>query len=206
MLAARDITGLVLAGGRGQRMGGADKGLLPFHGSTLAGHALRRLQPQVGAVALNANRHLDAYHRLGVPVWPDDVDGFAGPLAGLLVGLERAATPWLLSVPCDTPRFPPDLARRLADGLARQPGAQIAMALAPDGEGRLRRQPVFCLLHTGLRGSLRQFLASGGRRVGEWLEPFGPALVSFDTAADDPAAFANANTPDELDALRARPG
>ncbi|GAO22237.1 molybdopterin-guanine dinucleotide biosynthesis protein A [Alicycliphilus sp. B1] len=106
MIDTHDITGLILAGGRGSRMGGVDKGLQNFRGMPLALHALMRLSPQVGSVMINANRNLSAYESFGMPVWPDGLADYAGPLAGFLCGLERCETPWLLTVPCDTPLFP----------------------------------------------------------------------------------------------------
>ena len=125
-IAREDITGLVLAGGRGSRMGGVDKGLQNHHGVPLAMHALLRLAPQVGSTMINANRNLAAYESMGVPVWPDALPDYAGPLAGFLAGLERCETPWLVTVPCDSPLFPDDLVARLA-GLEPQP-ASVAMA------------------------------------------------------------------------------
>jgi molybdopterin-guanine dinucleotide biosynthesis protein A len=183
-----DITGLVLAGGRGSRMGGVDKGLQLHKGVPLALHALLRLTPQVGELMVNANRNLGAYESMGVPVWPDASDDFAGPLAGLLVGLERCETPYLVSVPCDTPAFPEDLVERLAAALVAQ-DADIAMA-AIDEDGRLRSQPVFCLLKTQLMESLVAFLQSGERKIDRWTAQHRCATVRF----DDAAAFFNANT------------
>jgi molybdopterin-guanine dinucleotide biosynthesis protein A len=196
------ITGLVLAGGRGSRMGGVDKGLQNHRGIPLALHALLRLQPQVGALMVNANRNLGAYEAFGAPVWPDTVPDYAGPLAGLLVGLERCETPYLATVPCDTPDFPEDLVGRLAAALAAE-DAEIAMAFAPEAtdEGpRWRPQPVFCLLHAGLLDSLAAFVHGGQRKVDRWTAQHRVAEVRF----DDAAAFFNANTLDELRQLQAR--
>ena len=133
MITPDNITGLVLAGGRGLRMGGTDKGLQVLAGKPLALHALERLRPQVGALLVNANRNTAAYATFGVPVCPDTVEGFAGPLAGFLAGLVHCRTPWLLTVPCDSPRSPTDLAARLA-AAAQAQDAEIAIALAPDSE------------------------------------------------------------------------
>jgi molybdopterin-guanine dinucleotide biosynthesis protein A len=195
------ITGLVLAGGRGSRMGGVDKGLQNHRGIPLALHALLRLQPQVGALMVNANRNLGAYEAFGAPVWPDTVPDYAGPLAGLLVGLERCETPYLVTVPCDTPNFPEDLVERLAAGLVAE-GAEIAMAVAPEqgdvGE-RWRPQPVFCLLQTTLLDSLVAFVHGGQRKIDRWTAQHRVAEVRF----DDAAAFFNANTLDELRQLQA---
>ena len=133
------ITGLILAGGRGSRMGHVDKGLQPFRGQTMAQHVLARLEPQVSTVAINANQHLDTYASFGAPVWPDDLEGFAGPLAGLETGLRRCATPLLASVPCDSPFVPLDLVARLQQAL-HAVGADLALAETEE-DGRLQPQP-----------------------------------------------------------------
>ncbi len=204
MIETQDITGLVLAGGRGSRMGGVDKGLQNFRGLPLALHTLMRLQMQTGASMVNANRNLAAYEAFGAPVWPDVLTDYAGPLAGFLTGLERCETPWLLTVPCDTPLFPLDLAQRLAAAADAQ-GADIAMAAAPedDGTGHLtvRPQPVFCLLRVDLLESLVAFTQAGGRKIDAWTGQHHCAIVSFDQPGDDPKAFFNANTLAELQAL-----
>src|SRR5512132_4688593 len=127
MIAREQITGLVRAGGRGARMGGVDKGLQNHLGTPLALHALLRLGPQVGEVMINANRNRGAYESMGVPVWPDTLPDYAGPLAGFLAGLEHCETPWLATVPCDTPNFPEDLVARLA-AAAEAEDAEVAMA------------------------------------------------------------------------------
>jgi molybdenum cofactor guanylyltransferase len=205
------ITALVLAGGRGSRMGGVDKGLQLFNGVPLVAHTLQRLRQQNGDLilnaAINANRNLSIYQAMQVPVWPDAViDEFAGPLAGFLTGLARCATPYLLTVPCDTPLFPLDLAARLAAAL--ETGQQdIAMASAPepDGQGtsRVRAQPVFCLLRADLHSSLHQFMQTGGRKIDAWTAQHRTVLVPFDKSSDNPQAFSNANTVSELDGLQA---
>lgn len=199
-----DITGLVLAGGRGTRMGGVDKGLLPFRGLPLAQHALQRLAPQVGSCMVNANRHLERYAAFGVPVHPDSLADYAGPLAGFLCGLAHCSTPWLLTVPCDTPLFPHDLAQRLARAAAAE-NAEIAFAAGPEidaqGNTRWRDQPVFCLLQASLRPSLLRYTAEGGRKIDAWARAQRCISVAFDQPGDDARAFANANTPQELHAL-----
>eukprot|EP01136_Pigoraptor_vietnamica_P006063 Opistho-1_new@38552 len=126
MIDRNDITGLVLAGGRGSRMGGVDKGLQKHHGVPLALHAMLRLAPQVGEIMINANRNLAAYESMGVPVWPDSLPDYAGPLAGVLTGLEHCETPYLVTVPCDSPLFPEDLVARLAQALVAE-DAEIAI-------------------------------------------------------------------------------
>ena len=203
MIDTLDITGLVLAGGRGSRMGGVDKGLQTFRGLPLALHTLMRLQMQVGVSLINANRNLAAYESFGAPVWPDANNDYAGPLAGFLTGLEHCETPWLLTVPCDSPRLPTDLARRLADAAVRE-GADIAIACAPDSAtpgAPLRAQPVFCLLRASLRPSLARYTHEGGRKIGAWTAQHRCARVPFDRPGDGPHAFGNANTPAELQAL-----
>ena len=203
MIQASSITGLVLAGGRGSRMGGVDKGLQNFHGTPLALNALMRLQMQegglVGDLMVNANRNLSAYEAFGAPVWPDTLGGFAGPLAGFLTGLERCETPWMLTVPCGSPRFPLDLAQRLAQAV--EEGTDIAMAAAREDDGQWRPQPVFCLMKVSLLESLAEFTRGGGRKIDRWTGQHRTAVVPFDRPGDDPLAFANANTLDELHAL-----
>ena len=197
------ITGLILAGGRGSRMGGIDKGLQNFRGLPLALQTLMRLQLQslpLQEILINANRNLAAYESLGVPVWPDSIDGYAGPLAGFLTGLERCETPLLLTVPCDTPLFPLDLAERLQAAMAAQ-NADMAMAAAPEADGAVRPQPVFCLLKTELLESLVKFTQAGGRKIDAWTGQHRCAIVPFDLPGDSLDAFANANTLSELQQL-----
>jgi len=190
------ITGLVLAGGRGSRMGGLDKGLQNHQGMSLALHALLRLQLQVGTVMINANRNLGAYEAMGVPVWPDSMTDYPGPLAGLLTGLERCETPYRVSVPCDTPHFPTDLVSRLAGALV-EADAEIAMAAAVE-DGELRTQPVFCLLKAELLESLVHYLQSGQRKIDRWTGLHQCVTVPF----EDASAFFNANTLAELQQLQ----
>ena len=210
MIAAQDITGLILAGGRGTRMGGADKGLQNFNGLPLALHAMTRLQMggAVGSIMVNANRNLAAYESFGVQVWPDVLPDYAGPLAGFLTGLERCETPFLLTVPCDTPLLPLDLVPRLAEAMLAG-DADIAMAAAPevqpDGTAVLRAQPVFCLLRVTLLESLVAFTHEGGRKIDAWTARHNTVLAGFDRAGDDPQAFFNTNTLSELHALECRP-
>jgi molybdopterin-guanine dinucleotide biosynthesis protein A len=148
-------------------------------------------------ILINANRNLSAYESLGVPVWPDSIDGYAGPLAGFLTGLERCETPLLLTVPCDSPLFPLDLVERLHQALLSQE-ADIAMAAAPEPDGQIRPQPVFCLLKIELLESLVKFTHAGGRKIDTWTAQHRCAIVPFDQAQDDPQAFANVNTLPEL--------
>jgi molybdopterin-guanine dinucleotide biosynthesis protein A len=200
MIETIDITGVILAGGRGSRMGGVDKGLQNFNGMPLAFATLARLQPQVGHVMINANRNLGAYESFGVPVWPDVLPDYAGPLAGFLTALEHCETPWLATVPCDTPLFPADLIARLAQAAVEQ-DAEIAMAAAREEDGQLRTQPVFCLLRVDLLESLVRFTADGGRKIDKWTASHRTATVTFDQPGDPPRAFFNANTLAELHQL-----
>jgi molybdopterin-guanine dinucleotide biosynthesis protein A len=194
------ITGLVLAGGRGSRMGGADKGLQLHRGLPLVQHALQRLRPQVGSVLINANRNLATYEAFGVPVCADTLADHPGPLAGLLAGLEHCSTPYLASVPCDAPDFPSDLVQRLLASLLSE-GAEIAMACSRDAAG-VRRQPVFCLLQAGLHESLRAHLGAGQRKVDGWTARHRCVEVVF----DDEGAFFNINTLPELQPAPPAPG
>ncbi len=184
------ITGLILAGGQGSRLGGVDKGLQVFAGQTLAQHALQRLAPQVGRVMVSANRHLDVYARMGVPVWPDPTDlaGYEGPLAGFLAGLQHCETPYLVTVPCDCPHFPIDLVQRLSQALADSQ-ADLAVARTPFG-----LEPAFCLMKQKLQASLLDYLQSGQRKIERWTALHRRAEASF----DDDSAFFNINTPDDL--------
>jgi molybdopterin-guanine dinucleotide biosynthesis protein A len=196
MIARDEVTGLVLAGGRGSRMGGVDKGLQLHRGVPLALHAMLRLAPQVGHVMINANRNLGAYESFGVPVWPDALPDFAGPLAGFLAGLEHCETPWLVTVPCDTPDFPLDLVERLARH-AEAEDAEIALAACPQ-DGVQRAQPVFCLMRASLLESLVRYTHGGGRKIDRWTAMHRAVEVAF----DDPRAFFNANTLAELQRLQ----
>ena len=182
------LTGVVLAGGRGQRMGGADKGLSLLDGRPLVAHVIDRLRPQVDEVILNANRNLDTYSGLGYPVVPDADLSFAGPLAGLRAALAYSSA-WVLTVPCDAPLFPADLAGKLKAGLETQ-RKNVAVARTVDGA-----QPVFCLTHRDVLAGLDAFLASGGRRFGAWLAEVGTCEVDF----EDTAAFVNLNSMADLD-------
>ena len=204
MIQKDDVTGVILAGGRGSRMGGADKGLQNFRGMPMAMFTLMRLMPQVGEVMINANRNLSAYESFGVPVWPDSLADYPGPLAGFLTGLEHCETEYLLTVPCDTPLFPQDLVARLGEAMERD-GAEIAMAAAREEDGQFRAQPVFSLLRRELMESLVRFTHEGGRKIDAWTAQHRTVLVPFDREGDDPGAFSNANTLAELHKLEQSP-
>lgn len=196
-LARQHITGLLLAGGRGTRMGGVDKGLQLLRGEPLAGHVLKRLTPQVGALLISANRHGDIYAELGAPfganVMADTLPDYPGPLAGLLTGLRAAAAPYLLSAPCDTPGLPADLASRLAEALQASK-ADIATAVTVDAHGQRSLHPVFALVRTGLADDLSAFLDAGERKVRAWYARHTTVEVVF----TDERAFYNANSLQEL--------
>ncbi len=196
------VTGLVLAGGRGTRMGRVDKGLQPFRGSTLVAHVLARLAPQVASVAVNANRNLPQYQAVAgaAPVLPDFIDGFAGPLAGLQIGLQFCPTEMLLTAPCDSPFFPLDLAERLQAAMEAE-GADLAMAVTmerdpeqPDAAPYRQPHPVFSLMKASVLPQLDAYLDTGARRMEGFFKSLRVAEVLF----DDSAAFGNINTLEDL--------
>lgn len=190
-----DVTGVLLAGGRARRMNGRDKGLIELAGRALAAHALDRLRPQVAGVLLNANRNQSDYAALGVAVVPDSIEGYLGPLAGLLAGMEAASTALVVTAPCDSPFIPEDLVARLVR--ARE-AAGSELAVAHDGE---RQQPVFLLAPVSLADDLRRWLESGGRKIDAWFAEHRVADVRFD---DRPDAFININTEEERVAVERR--
>jgi molybdopterin-guanine dinucleotide biosynthesis protein A len=183
------VTGVILAGGQGRRMGGVDKGLKPLRGRPMVEWVLERLVAQVDEVLINANQNLDVYKQLGHRVIPDVIGGFAGPLAGLHRGLREAAHDLVATVPCDSPFLPTDLIARLRAAL-EQREAEIAVAKTGD-----QPHPVFCLCRRGVVTSLGDFLAAGGRKIDAWYSKLRVAEVLFD---DEAAAFSNVNTEDEL--------
>jgi molybdopterin-guanine dinucleotide biosynthesis protein A len=184
-----EVTGIVLAGGQGRRMGGVDKGLVLLDGRPLVAHVLARLAPQVADVLINANQNLDRYAAFGPPVIPDAVGGFAGPLAGLHAGLTRATRDYVATVPCDSPFLPADLVARLYAALAAH-AAQLAVAKTFD-----QPHPVFCLVRRDVLPHLTAFLDGGGRKIDAWYATLAVVEVPFDDEAD---AFRNINTAAEL--------
>jgi molybdopterin-guanine dinucleotide biosynthesis protein A len=189
---AIEITGLVLAGGQGSRMGGVDKGLAPFRGREMVVHVIERFAPQVDELLVNANRNPQAYERFGHPVIADEIPGFAGPLAGFERGLAHARGRLVATVPCDSPFLPLDLVARLRRALERE-NAQVAFARTG---GQVH--PVFCLMRRDVHPSLRDFLASGQRKIDKWTAGLALVEVPFD---DEAEAFANINTREELSGL-----
>lgn len=183
------ITALILAGGRGSRMGSVDKGLQLFKGKPMVAHVLERMSPQVDEVIINANRSIEQYAAFGHRVVPDAIDGFAGPLAGLHVGMTQATTTLLATVPCDSPFLPLDLVTRLHTAM-EVGNVDLAVAKTYD-----QAHPVFCLVKRDLEPHLREFLASGQRKIDKWYATLRVVEVQFD---DQESAFANINTEVEL--------
>lgn len=181
------VTGIVLAGGQGRRMGGVDKGLQALRGKPMIEWVLERLKPQVAEVIVNANQNLDRYEAYAHRVVRDEIGGFAGPLAGLHAGLKFAKHPLVVTVPCDSPFLPTDLVSRLQAAL----GAN-QLAVAKTGE---QAHPVFSLMKRDVRESLEAFLAQGGRKIDAWYAALRVVEVHFDDEAD---AFRNINTLEEL--------
>ena len=181
------VSGIVLAGGLGRRMGGVDKGLQPLRGRPMVQWVLERLRPQVDEVLINANQNLETYAAFGHRVVPDDIAGFAGPLAGLHAGMKAAAHPLIATVPCDSPFLPQDLISRLQSQLGSND-----LAVAKTGE---QPHPVFALVRRHCLESLEAFLAQGGRKIDAWYAALQVVEVSFD---DEAAAFRNINTREEL--------
>ena len=184
-----EITGVILAGGKGRRMGGLDKGLVEFSGRPLIAHVIDRLRPQVGTILINANRHTIEYRRFGYLVIKDELDDFQGPLAGFATALRSAKTPYILTVPCDGPVLPDDLAARLINALNEN---TAELAVAYDG---LRMQPVYALIATTLLPSLTEFLNRGERKIDHWYALHKTALADFSDVAE---SFFNINSSTDI--------
>lgn len=183
------ISGVILAGGLGRRMGGTDKGLQVLRGRPLVAWVAERLAPQVDELLINANQNADRYAALGYRVEPDRIPDFAGPLAGLHAALSVAAHPLVVTVPCDSPFLPADLVARLHAALTAH-GADLAIARTAD-----RLHPVFSLCRRALLPSLGDYLVRGERKVERWCASVNAVEVAFD---DVPQAFENINTREEL--------
>ena len=196
MITSEHITGLILAGGRAQRMGGIDKGLIPFHGKPLIESAISRLKPQVSTILINANRSITKYAHYGYPVLMDETPDFSGPLAGFSVGLKHCKTPYLLTSPCDSPLLPDDLAQKMADELESN-NLELVFASSKEDDGKIWSQPVFCLMKSSLKDSLDSFLSKGDLKIDRWFKELQSGTVVF----ENPQAFANVNTPEELAVL-----
>ena len=188
------ITGVILAGGQGRRMGGVDKGLTLLQGKPFIEWVLARFSPQVDEVLINANQNPEQYARFGYRIIPDEIGGFAGPLAGLHRGLAEARHELVATVPCDSPFLPPDLVERLYAGLA---AAKTQLAVA---KTFAQPHPVFCLCRRDVLDHLSEFLNSGGHKIDAWYATLEVAEVAFD---DQEEAFCNINTPEELSEFEA---
>lgn len=203
---ARPVTGVLLAGGQSRRMGGGDKGLLEIAGKPMLAHVLARLKPQVGQVVLNANGDATRFQAFGLPVFADTIEGHAGPLAGVLAGMRWSAANvaedgYIVTVSTDAPLIPVDLVQRLADGLKHDAGA--AIALASSGENI---HPVIGLWPVRLADDLEGALHEGVRKVRRWTDRHGTVIVDFEyvpAGSRNIDPFFNANTPDELEEVRA---
>ncbi len=190
----QDVTGVILSGGMGRRMGGQDKGLLPIDGNVLVSHIINTISPQVSSLLINANRNLDNYRGFGHPVVQDMLGEYFGPLVGIASAMQVSETPYLLSVPCDSPLLPADLASRLYQALKK---TDADISVAHDGT---RLQPVFAMLKRALLPDLLDYLENGGRKIDTWYGEHSLVLVDF---SDRPEAFLNINTPEELSQLEA---
>lgn len=196
MISSKDITGLILAGGRAQRMGGMDKGLIPFLGKPMIESAIAKLKPQTHTLIINANRNITKYANYGYPVVVDETPDFSGPLAGFSVGLKTFKTPYLLTSPCDSPLLPSDLAQRLAEEMLRG-DFDLVYASSRELDGKIWAQPVFCLMRANVQDSLEKFLQTGDLKIDRWFKELRSSTVIF----EDPQVFANVNTPEELKTL-----
>ncbi len=190
-----DVTGAILAGGRGKRMGGHDKGMVTLKEKPMIGYIMNALRPQVSTVVINANRNHAFYRQYGCPVIADNLSGFQGPLAGMASCLVHCETTYVATVPCDSPLLPPDLVARLYVALARN---HAEISVAHDGN---RMQPVFSLLHRSLLDSLSCFLREGERKIDRWFARHNVAMADF---SSQPDIFLNINTPADRDALEVK--
>ena len=195
LISKQDITGLILAGGRGSRFGGADKGLVRLHDRPMIEYAIDALRPQVSRLLISANRHREAYEAYGLPVIADVIGDYHGPLVGVLSAMRAADTAYLLTVPCDAPAIPPDIAERLSLALAAD---RREISIASCG-GRV--QPVFALVSCSLADRLQQYLTTGGRGVEQWARGQQAAIADF---PEDGDLFANINTPEQLQRFQER--
>lgn len=195
MINPQDITAVILAGGRGSRMGGQDKGLVKLGNKPMIEHVIDTLAPQAGKLLINANRNLPDYQAFGYPVISDEMEGFQGPLAGILAAMNGTHSPYLLVAPCDAPGLPGDLAQRLWSALHDQGGD---LAVAHDGENL---QPAFALIPVGLHDDLQACLRRGERKLRSWCKAHHLARADY---ADQPGAFANINDAEELQLFEMR--
>lgn len=187
--AREPITGVVLAGGQGRRMGGVDKGLQLLRGKAMVQHVIERFAPQVDELLINANQNIEQYQSLGYRVIPDAIGGFAGPLAGLHRGLSEATQGLVATAPCDSPFLPADLIARLYAALSEH---QAELTVAKTGD---QPHPVFCLCRKSVLPGLTAFMESGGRKIDLWYSKLKIVEVQFE---DEAEAFSNINTREEL--------
>ena len=187
-----DITGVILAGGMGRRMGGVDKGLRNFKSAPMALHAMMRLNGQVSSLCINANRNIGVYEGFGAEVVCDIQPDYAGPLAGMHAALSHTNVQFLVTVPCDVPLFPLNLVAKLSEPFEQNVGLMLTVA-ATQG----RHHPVFCMMRSELLPSMEEFLRKGGRKIDAWYANIPHQAVEF----DDEAAFHNVNTIEELKEL-----
>jgi molybdenum cofactor guanylyltransferase len=192
MTEASNITAVILAGGRGSRMSGADKGLIELNGKPLVAHILEQISPQVGSVLINANRNQEIYQQYSYPVIHDELADYQGPLAGFASGMQHARTSHILTLPCDGPEVAADMVQRMISAL-KQDNAELAVA--HDGT---RLQPVHALLPVSLLQSLQAFLDNGDRKIDLWYLQHKMALVDF---SDTEQMFRNINTPEDRQAF-----
>lgn len=188
-----EITAVVLAGGRGRRMGGKDKGLVELNGAPLIEHVLSAVSPQTGELVINANRNIEEYQRYGFPVVSDTMTDYQGPLAGFASTMAAAETNYIVTIPCDSPLLPDDLVQRLVHALQRE---DAELAVAHDGK---RLQPVFALIKVKLLPSLLEFLQRGDRKIDLWYAQHKMAKADF---SDIPETFLNINTPADQQQLQ----
>ena len=190
------VTGIILAGGRGVRVGGEDKGLLVFNGEPIVKKVFKSLNQQVHMVVVSANRHVEEYQSFGVPVVKDRLPDYQGPLAGIEAALTVCMTPYALVVPCDAPFIRHDLAQKLYDKM-EETNVNIVFAQSYTEQGEVAAEPTFALIRSCMLSHLRVYLDSGKRKVLGWYELTDHASVLI----DDPLCFANANTPEDFDRL-----
>jgi len=188
-----EVTAVILAGGRGRRMGGMDKGLVDLEKRPLIAHVLNAIVPQAGSVLINANRNAEKYREFGYRIVSDTLDDYQGPLAGFASAMAVASTPYIVTLPCDGPLVPTDYVQRMINALEM---SENEIAVAHDGD---RMQPVYALLPVGLMSDLEAFLAEGDRKIDLWYSRRHVALADF---SDCPEAFRNINTPGERDQLQ----
>ena len=182
------ITAVILAGGKGRRLGGQDKGLVSYQGKKLIEHALDKIKPQVSEILINANRNQDEYKNYGYPVIDDEMHDFQGPLAGFLTAMKMVKTDYIVTLPCDGPELSEDFVERMASKLST---TEDEIAVAHDGE---RMQPVHALIPVTLAQDLEAFLESGDRKIDRWYAQHKTALVDF---SDKPEVFFNVNTEEQ---------